>query len=128
MADERYLAGTESDAYTPDDLITGEKQIVTQPVVVVNGSGVVAQYTVMGVITATGKSKPAASANGDGSEVVDHILINGVDASAADAKVAAYKEGCFNPDLLTIGAGLAITDVAVINALRTRGIYLQTPA
>lgn len=127
MADERYLAGSSTDAYTPDDLITGEKQVVTKPVVVVSGSGVVAQYTVMGVITASGKSAPAAAANGDGSEVPDHILVNTCDATAADAKVAAYTEGSFNPGLLTIGAGLALTDVAVIQALRERGIYLQAP-
>lgn len=128
MADERYLAGTSSDAYTPDDLISGEKQIVTRPVVVLSGSGVVAQYTVMGVVTASGKSKPCAAANGDGSETPDHILINTCDATSADAKVAAYHEGCFNPDLLTIGAGLTLADVAVLNALRQRGIYLQVPA
>lgn len=128
MSDERYLAGTSSDAYTPDDLISGEKQIVTQPVVVVSGEGVVAQYTVMGVVTATGKSRVCASANGDGSEVPDHIAINTCDATSADAKVAAYKEGCFNPDLLTLGAGHTLADVAVLNALRQRGIYLQVPA
>ena len=119
------LASSGTDSYTPTDWVTGEKDIVTNPVVVASGEGVVARYAVMGVVTATGRSKLSLAGAVDGSQVPDHILVDPCDATAADAQVAAYFEGQFNPDLMVFGTGHDADSVK--QPLRDKGIYLRRP-
>jgi hypothetical protein len=47
------LAGNSNDTFSPENLITGEKQVVTKPIVVEDGEGAVAKYRVMGRIAST---------------------------------------------------------------------------
>lgn len=119
------LAESSTDAFSPEDFITGEKQVVTQPVVVLSGEGSLPRFQVMGRVTASGKLKISDAGAGDGSENPTHILCDPVDASAADAEVAAYTEGCFNPDLLVKHGSW--TDEALKQALESRNIYLRKP-
>ena len=123
---ERYLAGQGSDSFTPEDLITGEKQIVTGTIVVASGAGVVESRSVLGIITASGKALLSDNAASDGSEVPNCILVHEIDATSADVEAAVYFEGCFNPELLVLGG--THSEVTIAAALRDSGIYLKTPA
>lgn len=119
------LASSSQETYTPEDLITGNKEPVTAAKTVASGAGVVAKLTVMGIVTASGKAIPSLSAATDGSEVPDHILVEEVDASSADVVAPAYVEGYFNPDLLVIGSGHTVASIT--EPLRQRGIHLRKP-
>ena len=118
------LAASSQEVHTPEDLITGEKKLVTGPVMVLSGTSP-ARLSVMGIVTASGKAVLSAAAANDGSQVPDHILVHAVDATSADTKGPAYLEGCFNPELLVYGAGH--TEDTVAPSLRDKGIYLRKP-
>ena len=119
------LASATQTSVTNETLITGDKELVTHPKTVKSGEGVVPKLSVMGIVTATGEARLSKTANGDGSEVADHILIHEVDATAAAAEGPAYVEGCFNPDLLNIGTGHTVASIE--QSLRQRGIHLRKP-
>lgn len=78
--------GLTSTAYVPKEIrATGrEEYFYAIPVTVVSGSGVVDVGTVMGKVTASGKYKPYASGNSDGSQTPVGFLTEKVDATSAD--------------------------------------------
>lgn len=82
--------------YTPEELLAGDAEIITEPEVVVSGAGALAQYTVVGKVTASSKLVAHNPAAVDGSEVAYGILTEAVDATAADVNVAVYTGGYFN--------------------------------
>ena len=125
MAD-RLLAGSGSDAYTPEDWVTGNKQIITDSVTVAGSQGTLAAKSVLGEVTASGKALLSAAAAGDGSETAKWILVHEVDTSGGDVVAPVYLEGCFNPSLLAFGAG---HDADSVKAdLESRNLYLKAPA
>lgn len=102
----------ETEAFTPDQFVTGNFPIVTEPVTILSGQGAVAARTVLGRITASGKWVKSLAASNDGSEVPRAILAVAVDATAADAVGPAYKAGQFDPAGLVVGAGHDMASVA----------------
>lgn len=58
-------------------------------IILAKGSGIVEPGTVLALITATGKYKPAAATGEDGSETAIAVNLYGADTGAADVPVAA---------------------------------------
>ena len=119
------LAQSSSSAFTPEDFVTGDKQVVTDTVTLVTTGGVVAARSVLGIITASGKALLSASAAGDGSAVARMVLVHDVDTTSGDAAAPVYMEGCFNPDLMVFGTGKTAANAEI--ELNNRSIYLKTP-
>ena len=75
-------------------LFAGEMDVVTEEGIV--DAGVLAKYTVVGKIAATGKLIVLTPGASDGSEKAYGILTQAVDATSADVKVGVYIGGFFN--------------------------------
>lgn len=117
--------GIAAELYIPDQLIAGDLKLVTSPCIVASGAGVVKRGTVMGVVTATGKYIPSATAAVDGSQTPSGILVDGVDATSADVNSGVYLMGEFNANAMTIQTwGIA----ALTAALRPFGIFVKSIA
>jgi hypothetical protein len=88
-----------------------------------SGQGILKRGTVLGTITATGKSLKVNSTAVDGSQVSDSILTDDVDTTAADVVATAYSAGSFNRQALVFGG----TDTAANHEVRLRelGIFLK---
>ena len=106
---------------TPENLFAGEAEVVTDDsYVVASGQGVVAKYTVVGKITASGKLAKHNPGASDGSQVAIGITTQAVDATSADQKVAVYVGGFFNHTALTWHATLT-TEAA------RKAVFERTP-
>lgn len=125
MSDD-ILAKSSTGAYTPEDFISGEKEIVTKAKTIKSTGGVVAARSVLGAVTADGELLLSASAVNDGSEDPVAILVHDVDTTDGDVVAPVYLEGCFNPDLLVYGTGH--TAASVEAALEARNVYLNVPS
>lgn len=122
---DRYLADASvGDSYTPDNFLTGSKQVTTITITVKGGQGIVPARSVMGF---NGSDLALLSASGasDGSEVPKVITTDAIDTTAGDVTVGAYADGEFNPDALNLGTGHTVASVTA--ALRDAGIYLKKP-
>lgn len=109
--------------YTPDNLLAGLTQIVTENMVLAQGQKLV-RGTVVGRITVSGKATLATAAATDGSQVPYGILADFYDASLADVgNAAVHVKGEFNENAITLGAGLTLATVH--DALRAGGIFLK---
>jgi hypothetical protein len=73
--------------FESDTLVTREA------ITIVSGAGVLRPGTVLGKITSGGKYKPATATGSDGAQVGAAILLYAVDATSADAQVAAIVRG-----------------------------------
>lgn len=93
--------GITKQSQTVDNLSAGDFPKVSLPVVIVSGSGNVVRGTLLGKVTASGKYKPYANGNSDGSETAKLVLAETVDATSADVKTTAYASGEFNEAALT---------------------------
>lgn len=114
------LAGT----YTPDNLIAGETQLVTDAVTVAS-SAALTRGAVLGKITTGGKFILSALAAADGSQTPYVILAEDCDASGGDVtNVAVYVKGEFNENALNFGTGHDATTVKA--PLRDVGIHTKT--
>jgi len=115
-------AGFSSNAYSPDNLLAGNADLlVGKKYTVIAGQNLV-RGTVAGTITASSKLTLSLSASGDGSEVPDLIIGEDCDATAGDKEVIAYSRGDFNQNALTIGAGHTIASIN--EGLRLKGLIL----
>jgi len=113
------------EVYTPDNLIAGTTQIVTDSVTIASGDNLT-RGSVLGAVSADGKFKLSDDAATDGSETPVAILAQDTDASAGDVKeVAVYVKGEFNENQLVFGG--SHTPDSVRTALNGRGIFLKTP-
>jgi Bacteriophage lambda head decoration protein D len=87
--------------------------------------------TLMGVITASGKVVPSLSAAGDGSQTpfgiaaVDADSTLGPSSPPADRQIDVFVRGSFNENKVILGT--AHTIASVREALRGKGIFLETP-
>lgn len=74
-------------------------------IVIASGAGIVAPMTVLGRITASGKYVVSENTASDGSETAVAVNLYGVDATSADASVAAIvRDAELNGNYLTYGA------------------------
>lgn len=89
------LAQTGTETFTPEQLFAGDANVITAPHTLVSGQNL-AQYAVVGRVTASGKLKVCDLAALDGSAVAFGILVNAVDASGGDKACTVYVAGDFN--------------------------------
>jgi len=93
--------GVTNETQSSTNLFAGGFPVVEVPITVVSGSGVLVRGTVLGKVTASGKYKPYADGNSDGSQTAKLILADDIDATAADITTTAYRTGEFNENGLT---------------------------
>jgi len=92
------------ETYSPDNLIAGHTpQIANDSGTLVTGQNL-ARGAVLGRITASSKLTLCENNAVDGSEVPVAILVEAIDASAADKVCQLYVGGCFHSDELVWGA------------------------
>jgi len=120
-----------TETFTPDNLIAGTTQTVTDIVTVASGE-VLSRGSVLGKVTADGKyvlsttvAADGTTAITDGSETPYVILAEDCDATAGDVtNVAVYVKGEFNENVLNFGNG---HDASTVKApLREVGIYIKS--
>jgi hypothetical protein len=107
--------------FTPDNLF--DRNTKQRKVTIVAGSGIVQRGTVLGTITASGKHTTSAAAAADGSQNVDVVLLNGVDATSADQEAMAAISGDFNGAGLKLGVGHTLASIDA--ALRDKNIIVD---
>ena len=111
-----------SESYTPDRLVAGMTQLVSETGILVAGQAL-PRGALMGRITATGKLTLSLAAATDGSQVPYGVLLDAFDATAADVVCGVYIKGEFDPASITFGAGQ--TQAGLHDALRAMGIFLK---
>lgn len=94
MANKDLATGELVGTQTILPLFAGDLDVVTEEGIV--DTGVLAKYTVLGKITATGKLVALTPGAVDGSEKAYGILTQPVDATAADVRAGIYIGGFFN--------------------------------
>lgn len=106
IRDKDLVAGfTSEGSYSPTQLFAGDSDVVTDDgYVVASGQGVVPKYSVVAILTASGKLVKHNPAGNDGSQFAIGITTQAANATSADAKVAIYKAGYFNHAALTWNA------------------------
>ncbi len=112
-----------TETFTPDNLVAGTTQLVTESVTIVSGQTIV-RGAVLGKITTGGKYTLSLTGSSDGSEKAYAIAAEDVDASGGDEAAAVYIKGEFNENSLTLGTGHTI-DTAKTD-LRDVGINIKT--
>lgn len=114
---------TSQGSYAPDNLIGGEFPRVARKITVASGANL-AQGSLLGKITASGKYVLSLSAAEDGSQAPDVILAEAANAASGDAQAIAYFSGEFNELAVTFGTGHTASSVR--EALRDKSIFLTT--
>jgi hypothetical protein len=112
---------TTEGTFTPDKLF--DRDTVTRKRTIASGAGILPRGTLLGKITASGKYLKSLSAAADGSQVPDAVLLEAVDATAADVDAAVALAGTFAIQGITFGA--AHTAASVEDGLRDKNIYLE---
>lgn len=112
---------TNEGTYAPDKLF--DRDTVTRKRTIAAGAGILPRGTLIGKITASGKYLKSVAAAVDGSEAPDAILLEPVDATAADVDAAVALAGTFGTQGVTFGAGHTAASTEAV--LRTKDIYLQ---
>ncbi len=128
-----FTPSVQQTVFVPDQLIAGDKKIVTGQVQLGPNQGVLARGAVLGMVTAAGATQgqyllsvPGAT---DGSQNPSAIVVEYVDTtSASNAPVPgpAYLEGEFNAAALVWGTGQSLTPL-VRQSLRGFGVHVKTP-
>jgi hypothetical protein len=113
---------TNEGTYAPDNLF--DRDTVTRKRTIASGAGILPRGTLLGKITASGKYLKSLAAAGDGSQVPDAVLLEPVDATAADAEAIVGLAGRYATKGITFGAGH--TAASVEDVLRDKNIYLET--
>lgn len=108
--------------FSPDRLVAGDNDIVTQSITLVSGQNL-ARGSVLGVITASGKLTLSTSAASNGSQTPFAILAEDCDASGGDKTTLAYIKGTFNEGALTLGSSHTVASIR--EGLRGKGIFLK---
>lgn len=114
-----------TDAFSPDNLIAGDKPSAKAVPIVLTDGEVVVRGTVLGRVTANGKYLVSLNAAVDGSEVARAIAAEPKSPSGADSEILAYVEGVFNQDELVFGAGQTVDNTKA--DLMDKNIYIVDP-
>jgi hypothetical protein len=112
---------TNEGTYTPDKLF--DRDTITRKRTIASGAGVLPRGALLGKITASGKYILSLAAAADGSQVPDAVLLEPVDATAADVDAAVALAGEFAIQGVTFGAGHTAAEAEA--ALRGKDIYLS---
>lgn len=117
-----FLALFKTDAYIPDELVSGNPGLLlNEPAILLAGQNL-KRGALLGKITASGKFVLSTSAAVDGSQVPVGILVDDTNASAGDKATIIYTRGDFTDDSVTYGIGHAIASVSA--GLKAKGICL----
>ncbi len=100
-------------------LIAGDHPVVTIPITVASGEGVLAAGTVLGRLT-SGKYAAYDDTANDGSQTAVAVLAHPIDATSADVATAAIVHGEVNEALLT-----GLDDAGTLDLLDA-GVYVKT--
>lgn len=92
--------------------------------VIASGAGVLPRGALLGLITASRKWVLSLAAANDGSQNPRGVLLDAVDATAADAEGVIGRLGSCNGGALTLGAGHTLASIE--DELMDRGIVLET--
>jgi hypothetical protein len=111
------LAWTGYEDQAVKNLRAGSHEPIMIPVTILTGL-TLADFTVVGRITASGKYKAYASGNTDGSEVARGILVSAI-TTTADTTANIYVHGEFNK------AALVGIDATSIKSLQDFGIFVK---
>jgi hypothetical protein len=96
MSNPHIASSTLNDEpYVPFQLFAGDREVVTRPVTISSGANV-AQYAVLGQITASGEYVLCNLAATDGSQIPRAIAAQPAAAAAADVVCPVYVAGFFN--------------------------------
>jgi len=112
-----------TEVYNPDRLIAGDENIITRDETLITGQNL-KRGALLGKITASGKLTLSLAAAVDGSEVPFGILVDDIDATAADKVAPMYMKGEFDEGEMTFGTGH--TADSVRDGLRRLGIHMKT--
>ena len=104
------LAGTETTAYAPTDILAGDSPALAFENGTLAAGQNLAVRAVLGRVTATRKLVQCNPAANDGSQVAVGILVHATDATSADKPVQFYKAGCFFASALNWHAGFDSAD------------------
>lgn len=105
ITDKDLAADATVGSYSPTQLFAGDVDVISDDGrVVASGQGVLPKYSVVAVLTSTGKLVKHAPAAADGSQVAVGITTQAVNTTSGDQKVAIYVAGYFNVAALTWAA------------------------
>jgi len=107
-----------------DMLIAGPQQLVSQPIAVASGQGILQRGTVLGRVTASGKYIVSLAGAVDGSQTPVAILADIADATSADALSGAYFSGEFYQRALTFDVSWTIATLT--QAMKPYGVFLKS--
>lgn len=107
-------------SFTPDRLVIGEYR--ARKVTIKAGAGVRSRGDFLGKVTADNKYILSVAAANDGSQFLDGILSENVDATSADVEAVVYICGDFDVDAVTFGAGHTAANAD--RQLRQLGFFL----
>jgi hypothetical protein len=110
-------------AFVPKQFVLGHHR--ARKAVIKAGAGVLTAATVLGQITADKKYIKSVAAATDGSQVVDAILAQDVDATSADVEAIIYIAGAFDQEKLILGAGHTLGSIDAV--CRDKSIWLEKP-
>lgn len=127
MSNTIHIAqGDLTEAYVPFTLVAGDvPALASRSETLLDASGTVAQYTVLGRISASGKLVACDLAAMDGSEVPVGVLAYATEADGADAVAPVYFSGNFNIDALVWGASFT-TDALKLAAFDSNKTITMT--
>jgi len=122
-----WVPGVQHDTFIPDQLLSGPLQVVSDTVTILTIlTGSAATYkrgTVLGVITASGKSTLSVATATDGSQVPQAILADDVIATVADTFAGVYLMAEINKNRITFDPSWTLATLKP--ALRPFGIFLR---
>ena len=110
------------DTFLPKNLLAGSFPVVTKEVTILAGQDLKAG-AVLGKITASDKHQLVDIAASDGSEDIDVILLDDIDATAADVVSIGGLSGEYLESALTLGGATTVDDVRA--AARQKSIYFK---
>ena len=109
-------------SYTPTRLLASDHPVITRKITILSGNTVLAG-TAVGKITVGGKYIKSLAAAEDGSEVVDLVMAEAVDASAGDKQGIAYVAAHLVGDELDLGTGHTVASIQ--EACRVKGLFID---
>lgn len=119
-----WVPGVQHDTFMPDQLLSGPLQVVTDTVTVLTGAAAIYKRgTVLGVVTASGKYTLSVATAADGSQVPKAILVDDVNATAADVLAGVYLMAEVNQSRIIFDPSWTL--VTLKTALRPFGIFLR---
>ena len=112
-------------SYYPDNLIAGDKKIVTDNQAVITGAAILKRGTVLGQITASGIYKLAVATATDGSQNPCGVLVDLTDPTAGNVAGGVYIEAEVNANSLIFDPSFTIA--AIKTALRPLSLIVKFP-